>query len=31
VVAYRLSGSLAIPLAITASNCAGTFGCAVDG
>ncbi|MGV7984833.1 hypothetical protein PJP10_10185 [Mycobacterium kansasii] len=26
VVAYRLSGSLAMPVAITRSNCAGTFG-----
>ena len=31
VVAYRLSGFLAMPLAITGSNWAGTFGCVVDG
>src|ERR1700737_3824308 len=31
VVAYRLSGSLAMPVAITGSNCAGTFGWVIDG
>jgi hypothetical protein len=31
VVAYRLSGSFAMPVVITSSICSGTFGWVVDG